>query len=243
MTTTPSPRISIVIPVFNEEAILRSSVLALRERLESTGWKYELLLAENGSLDRTAAISTGLAAEFPEVSAFSFPEPDYGRALREGIRKARGEIVICEEIDLCDVEFHRLAVDLIEGRDAEMVVGSKRAKGARDTRPWPRRFATYSYTALLRVLLGFRGSDTHGLKAFRRERLLPIADECMEDGDVFASELVIRAWRGGVAVREVPIRVVEVRPTAVPLIRRIPHALKSVARLTWAIRFAGSCHR
>ena len=51
------PEISIVIPVYNEEGILHSAVVDLRERLAPFGWSYEIVLAENGSRDRTLTIA------------------------------------------------------------------------------------------------------------------------------------------------------------------------------------------
>ena len=90
-----------MIPVYNEEGILHSAVVDLRERLSPLGWKYEIILAENGSRDRTVELAKELAAKYPEVRSLSAGEPNYGKALRQGILKARGEIVLCDEIDLC----------------------------------------------------------------------------------------------------------------------------------------------
>lgn len=237
--STP-PRISIVIPVYNEEGILRSAVSDLRERLSGLGWTYEIILAENGSKDRTIAIGEELAAESPDqVKILSMGEPNYGRALKEGILTARGEIVICEEIDLCDTDFHRRAVDILETGEADLVIGSKLASGANDERPLVRHMASIAYSSMLRILLGFRGTDTHGLKAFRRSALLDVVTACLVEKDVFASELVIRADRGGVRTREIPVRVKEKRPPSINLFKRVPNVLKSVAKLTYAIRVRG----
>lgn len=233
------PRISIVIPVYNEEAILHAAVVDLRERLAPLGWSYEIVLAENGSRDRTLEIAAELGAKYPEVRSFSFGEPNYGGALRQGIERARGEIVLCDEIDLCDADFHRRAVALLDGGDIDMVIGSKLIEGAEDDRPWARHAASQLYNGLLRVTLGFKGTDTHGLKAFRRASLLPIARECLVEKDVFASELVIRAYRAGLRIREIPVRVLEKRRPSINLTRRVPNVLKSLAKLTWAIRVRG----
>ncbi|HZF52229.1 MAG TPA: glycosyltransferase family 2 protein [Polyangiaceae bacterium] len=233
------PRISIVIPVYNEEAILHAAVVDLRERLAPLGWSYEIVLAENGSRDRTLEIAAELGIKYPEVRSFSFGEPNYGGALRQGIERARGEIVLCDEIDLCDADFHRRAVALLDGGDIDMVIGSKLIEGAEDDRPWARHAASQLYNGLLRVTLGFKGTDTHGLKAFRRTSLLPIARECLVEKDVFASELVIRAYRAGLRIREIPVRVLEKRRPSINLTRRVPNVLKSLAKLTWAIRIRG----
>jgi glycosyltransferase involved in cell wall biosynthesis len=234
-----APRISIVIPVYNEEAILHAAVVDLRERLADTGWTYEVILAENGSRDRTVEIAQELSAKYPELRLIRAGEPNYGKALRKGILDARGEIVICEEIDLCDTDFHQRAVGILESGRADMVIGSKLIGGAEDERPWIRHAASIVYNGLLRGLLGFRGTDTHGLKAFRRQRLVPVVQSCLIDKDVFASELVIRAYRQGVEIVEIPVRVMEKRPPSINLFKRVPNVLKSLAKLTHSIRIRG----
>lgn len=232
-----APEITIVIPVYNEEGILREAVTALREQLIACGWTHQIILAENGSVDNTVAIGTALAEEMPEVSIFSCAEPNYGAALREGVLLADGELVVCDEIDLCDVDFYRRAIDLLEHDNADMVVGSKVMKGAHDERPVLRRVATRVINGMLRVAVDFRGTDTHGLKAFRRDTLIPVIERCVVDKDLFASELVIRAGREGYRVVEIPVRVAEKRRPAINLARRVPRVLSDLARLTYAIRF------
>ncbi len=122
---TRAPEVSFVIPVFNEEAILHAAVVDLRERLAPLDLSYELILAENGSLDATADIARKLCARYPELRLVQSPEPNYGAALRQGILGAHGEWVICEEIDLCDVDFHQQALALLRRGDADFVIGSK----------------------------------------------------------------------------------------------------------------------
>lgn len=236
----PSPDISIVIPVYNEEAILHAAVVDLRERLRPLGWRYEIILAENGSRDRTVAIGRELEQKYPEVRLISAGEPNYGLAMKLGIEAARGALIVCDEIDLCDTDFHRAAVELLRSAEVDLVIGSKLMTGAEDERPLIRHVASRFYTGLLRGLVGFRGTDTHGLKAFRRDRLAAVAAQCLTDKDVFASEFVIRAYREGLRVVEIPIRVLEKRPPSINLFKRVPNVLKNVAKLTWAIRIAGT---
>jgi glycosyltransferase involved in cell wall biosynthesis len=240
----PAPRISIVIPVYNEEAILHAAVVDLRERLRPLGWSYEIIITENGSKDRTCEIAEELTKKYDgsdggSVKFMTMGEPNYGRALKEGILSARGEFVICDEIDLCDADFHKRAIELLETGVADLVIGSKLAEGAKDDRPFIRHAASQVYSNMLKVLLGFRGTDTHGLKAFRRTALLETVRSCLVDKDVFASEFVIRADRAHVPIREIPVRVVEKRPPSINLLKRVPNVLKSVAKLTYAIRIRG----
>jgi len=230
-----APELSIVIPVYNEAAIVRSACLDLCARLDALGWDYEVILAENGSRDETPRILEELSREEPRVRHLHEPHANYGRALKHGILEARGRIVICDEIDLCDVSFYERALPLLAG-GADLIVGSKAMKGANDSRPLVRRAATRVMTLLLRLATGFRGTDTHGLKAFVRERIEPVTRLCTVERDLFASELVIRAQRMGCDVREIPIALREKRPPGIHLLRRVPRVLKGLAQLGWAIR-------
>jgi glycosyltransferase involved in cell wall biosynthesis len=237
---TQAPRISIVIPVYNEEAILEAAVKDLLDRLSGFDFSFELLLAENGSRDATVAIANELSKRFGNVRSFSLGEPNYGKALKRGILEARGDIVICDEIDLCDTDFYRRALELLESNQVDLVVGSKVLDNSSDERPFMRHFATLVINGMLRVTLGFKGTDTHGLKAFRRSSLVPVVERCIVDKDLFASELVIRAERSGtVRIKEIPVRVLEKRPPSIHLFRRVPNVLKGVARLVVAIRIKG----
>ena len=231
-----APHVSIVIPVYNEEGILRGSVLELEEKLRRFGWSYELLLCENGSRDRTIEIGRELAVEHPQVRMLSVGQPNYGLAMKQGILEARGTYVISDEIDLLDTEFYARAMALLERSDTDLVVGSKAMVGSNDQRPLFRRTATRVYNGMLRVVCRFPGTDTHGLKAFRREALLETARRCVLDRDVFASEFVIRAHREGKKVIEIPFAVREKRPPSINLTKRVPHVIKSVARLAISVR-------
>lgn len=234
--STKAPLLSAVIPVYNEEGILASSVIALRENLKELGWSFEIIVAENGSADRTVDVAEDLAAKYPEVVTFSIGEPNYGRALKEGILRARGTYVVCDEIDLGDIDFYQRALDRLIDGDAAMVVGSKTLPGAEDTRPMVRHVATIFYNTLLRALLHFHGTDTHGMKAFRRDLIVGVAGRCVVDRDVFASELVIRAERERFPVVEIPVRVVEKRAPSINLFRRVPNVLRNLAYLTYVMR-------
>ncbi len=242
MAPHDEPALSIVIPIYNEEGILHAAVVDLVERLhaaaeqESLFARYEILLSENGSRDGTVAVGRALAERYPQVQIHSLGRPDYGAALKAGILRARGTYVLCDEIDLCDVDFYARALPLLQSGEAELVVGSKAMAGADDRRPLLRRAATKTINGMLRVLVGFTGTDTHGLKAFRRQALLPTVEHCMVEKDLFASEFVIRAEREGRRVREIPVRIAEKRPPSINLVRRVPNVLKNLAILTYNIR-------
>jgi glycosyltransferase involved in cell wall biosynthesis len=239
MMSDRAPHISLVIPVYNEALIIGAAAEELRKGMEARGWDYEIVFAENGSRDSTLQILEGLSQRDSRIRWLHSDRPNYGSALKSGILEARGRFVLCDEIDLCDLSFHDAALSILETEGADMVIGSKAAKGASDHRPLVRRLATRMHNRLLRVTLGFRGTDTHGLKAFRRERLLPVVQKCVVDMDVFASEMVVRAWRDGLNVVEVPIQLREKRKPSVHLFKRVPNVLKNVGKLVYVLRIRG----
>jgi glycosyltransferase involved in cell wall biosynthesis len=238
-----APEISVVIPVFDEEGIVATACQELMAALDLRGWDYELVLSENGSRDRTAEILAGLARAHPRLRFIRSSEPNYGLALKRGIAEARGRWVVADEIDLCDPTFYDRALPMLSRDEADMVVGSKRARGSVDARPAFRRFATWVHNTLLRFALGFHGTDTHGVKAFSREKVAPVASRCVVDRDVFASELVLRAGLEGKRVIEIPVELHEKRPPSIGLLRRVPNVLRQVSRLFWVLRVSAPVRR
>lgn len=232
------PEFSVVIPVYNEEQILVEAIEDLVTQLEAWGRSYEILIAENGSRDQTIKLAQELSSRFKTVSYFSASEANYGRALKEGLQRARGTYAICDEIDLCDTRFYRTAFEKFDAQPTlDFIVGSKRAPGASDRRPFFRRLATGVLNGMLRIAVGFKGTDTHGLKALKRASVLPIVNQCVVDKDMFASELVVRIHRSELNWLEIPIDLQEKRPPSVHLLRRVPNVLKNIIRLVMIIRF------
>ena len=212
----------------NYDTGLRYDGRSTRDRFDADAVRNEM-----------AVIASELHAKYPEVRCISAGEPNYGKALRMGILAAQGELVLADEIDLCDTDFHQRAIELLRRKEADLVIGSKLIGGAEDERPLFRHAASLFYTGILRLVLGFRGTDTHGLKGFRRDLLVPVVEACVVDKDVFASEMVIRAYRTRLRVVEIPTRVMEKRPPSINLMNRVPNVLKSLVKLTWAVRVKG----
>ena len=157
------------------------------------------------------------------MRSLSLPEPDYGRALRAGLLVAVGEVVVNFDVDFCDLGFLDRAFPMVEATGGPaVVVGSKRTAGSDDTRTWQRRMVTGVFSSLLRYGFGLSVSDTHGVKALRREALAPLARHCRFGQDLFDTELILRAERSGLRSAEIPVEVVEKRPARSSIRARIP---------------------
>jgi len=219
-------------PAFNEAEMLERSVGDVVDGLRAVGRPFEVLVVENGSRDETAVVADRLAAEVPEVGALHLPDADYGAALRAGLLAARGDVVVNFDVDYYDLSFVADAVARLDEADAPaIVVGSKRAVGAHDQRTALRRLVTGVFTGILRHGFGLRVSDTHGMKAMRRDAVEPIARACHFGTDLFDTELVLRAERAGLPTVELPVAVVERRPSRSPIARRVPRTVWGLLRL------------
>lgn len=236
---TSSVPLSVVIPVYNEEAIVEAALRGYAHALDELGRGFEIVVCANGCVDSTEQIVRDLDVKLQHgvIRLLSSPEPDYGKALRKGILDAKGDVVVCDEIDLCDIGFVTRALRRLDHDECDLVVGSKAMVGARDRRPWMRRMGTRVINGMLWATVGFEGTDTHGLKAFVRATLLPVVNACVVDKDLFASELVIRAGRTGLRIQEIPIELEEQRSPSIHLARRVPRVLKDLTRLVVAVRF------
>ncbi len=184
-------------------------------RCASATWRFELIVVENGSTDSTLADARAYAADDDAIVVLTRPVADYGEAMRAGILAARGDVIVVFDVDYFDPTFvDEVLPRLTEPDGPAIVVGSKRAPGTHDTRPWPRRAITAGFSTVLRMGFGLEVSDTHGMKGMRRAAVEPIVLRCKNGTDLFDTELVLRAGRAGLPVAEVPVTVEERRPAA-----------------------------
>jgi len=221
---------SVVIPVFNEEALLPSLVRDLTRSFAQLPFEAEILLVENGSSDRTKELAHELSFEFDNVRAITLQQPSYGGALRQGILAASSDIVIIFNADLWSLTFLLDSFALLE-LGSDLVLGSKCLGRSSDGRHFTRRLITKYFNAFLRTFLSVRSTDTHGMKALRRSKILPILLACRTSREVFDTELVLRSERVGITISELPVVVRDVRPARLSLLRRIPSTFADLVRI------------
>lgn len=199
------PRISVLLPCLNEEQAIGAVIDEAWEGIASTGSPGEVVVIDNGSTDRSAAIAAEHGARVVHE-----PQRGYGSAYLRGLAEARGEIIVMADADgtypIADLRPFVAAID--DG--AEMVLGS-RFKGEiqRGAMPWKHRWiGNPVLTAVLNVFFGVRVSDAHcGLRAIRRSAVPQL--HLHARGMEFASEMILKAAKRGLRVDDIPI---EYRP-------------------------------
>ena len=227
--------ISVVVPAYNEAALLGSTLRDMVDGLRSVDVPFEVHIVENGSDDGTPAIAARIAAAVPEVEHHTMRVANYGEALRTGLLAARGDVAVIFDVDFWDLQFLKHALTVLDASPdpvgPAIVVGSKRAPGSQDDRALARRLATAVFSGLLRAGFGLTVSDTHGMKVLNLTALRPAVTACRNGSDLFDTELVLRAERSGYRVAEVPVSVRELRPARTSIARRVPRTLLGLARL------------
>ena len=233
-----SLKLSILIPVFNEEELLSSTATTLKSYLESRVSDFELVVVNNGSTDRTAAIGAELQATYPWFRFFSLDEQGPGRAFVRAVREARGEYLISLDADLSgELCFIDYSLDLL--RHTDMLVGSKSM--GKQQRSFVRVVASQVYILFTQLLFGLTISDySIGAKAFRRSSILDQLDG-LDPWTGYILELVLRLERNGKRVLQVGINCSDSRQSRFNLLHeglyRYRHLFQSWRRL----RKSGEC--
>jgi dolichol-phosphate mannosyltransferase len=165
-----APALSVVVPAFNEEALLDDAIRRLRAALDALRIDAEIILVNDGSRDRTPAIADRLARELAGVVAIHQANQGIGGAFRTGAARATGEYLILWPADMpADPADLRPYADQF-GR-ADVIVGVRRARVGYNPLM---RINAKLYPQLVRTLFGLRLRDVNWIHAYRREQFLRI---------------------------------------------------------------------
>jgi glycosyltransferase involved in cell wall biosynthesis len=195
-----APLLSVVIPCLNEAENIELCVSAAFAAMDRSGIYGEVVVSDNGSLDGSAAFARDAGAR-----VVSEPSRGYGNAYRAGFAAARGEYIVMADADQTyDFEdIPRFLAGLEDG--ADMVMGDRMGNIQPGAMSWHHRYiGNPLLSGLLNLFFHTGVSDAHcGMRAFRRDRLEVLA--LRTSGMEFASEMVVRAARERLDIREIPI--------------------------------------
>ncbi|MDR7417477.1 MAG: glycosyltransferase family 2 protein [Armatimonadota bacterium] len=227
------PSISAVLPAYNEEGNLARTVGELVPVLARTCEAYEVVVVNDGSTDRTAAVAERLAAQMPAVRVVHHARNlGYGSALRTGFGAATLEWILLLD---ADGQFDPRDLDdfVTAAGAADLVLGYRERRADAAHRGW---FAV-AWRYLMRILLGVRARDIDC--AFKLMRASLIRSLGLESGGAFISaELLAKAGRRGARVVEVPVshrpRLHGTQTGGNP--RVLVRAFYELGRLWWRVR-------
>jgi glycosyltransferase involved in cell wall biosynthesis len=195
-----APLVSVVIPCLNEAQNIEQCVTAALAALADSGIAGEVIVADNDSEDASAELARAAGAQVVHE-----PRRGYGSAYIAGFAAARGTYVLMADADLT-YDFAEIPSFVRELEDgADMVIGDRMKNIHPGAMPWHHRYiGNPLLSGFLNVLFHTGVSDAHcGMRAFRRERLEVLA--LRTTGMEFASEMVVRAAKEELDIREIPI--------------------------------------
>ncbi len=208
-------RISIAIPVLDEEKVLRSSVTKIRTFADAalSAHAVEIVIADNGSTDATAAIADELCRDLHGVRTVRLAKRGKGLAIRNAWASADADAYAFMDADLATdlAALPALVAALAMGSD--VAVGSRYHPDSTVERTVLRKALSYGYRGLLRALFGTRVTDVPcGFKAVSARVVREVVPDVKDDGWFFDTELLMRAERRGFRIAEVAVTWREVRP-------------------------------
>ncbi len=204
-----SPRLSIVIPAYNEAARIESALVGVLGCVERCGWDAEVLVVDDGSTDRTVAIVQQWMARNRRLHLIKNPgNRGKGYSVRNGLLQARGEIVLFTDADLSSPieEAERLFEAIAAG--ADVAIGSRWLDKQKQTvhQPIYRRFFGRCFNAVTRKFIGLPFKDTQcGFKAFKRDAAQTIFRLQTIERWGFDPEILFIARKLGYNILEVPV--------------------------------------
>jgi glycosyltransferase involved in cell wall biosynthesis len=193
--------ISVVMPCLNEEGSVGICVRKALDGIQATGLSGEVIVADNGSTDRSVVEALEAGARVVHQ-----PNRGYGNAYLKGFSFARGRIIVMGDAD--DSYDFTVIPELIKPIEDgfDYVLGSRFAGQIRpEAMSWShRRIGNPILTKMLNILFRLKVSDAHsGFRALTRTALEKMALHC--EGMEFASEIVVKAARARLRTVEVPI--------------------------------------
>lgn len=204
-----APELSIIIPSYNEELRLPATLDRIASYLQTDGRAAEVLVVDDGSNDRTAAVAEAFRNKIALLRVVSNGvNRGKGYSVRHGMQEARGRIALFTDADLsAPIEEAGKLLAALETYD--VAIGSRamdRSLISVHESPF-REFAGIIFNKIVRIILWLPFVDTQcGFKAFRRERCRILFEQQRIERFGFDPELLYLARHHGLHAVEIPVR-------------------------------------
>jgi dolichyl-phosphate beta-glucosyltransferase len=231
-----APELSIIIPSYNEESRLPTTLENIAAYLSACGREAEVLVVDDGSKDGTAAVAEYFRIKIPTLRVVSNGvNRGKGYSVRHGMREARGCFALFTDADLsAPIEEAGKLIDALETYD--VAIGSRAMDRSLITAHESRfrELAGIIFNKIVRVILWLPFVDTQcGFKAFRRERCSVIFEQQTIERFGFDPELLYLARRHGLRAVEIPVRWGHSPATKVSMLRDSLQMFIDVFTIRW----------
>jgi dolichyl-phosphate beta-glucosyltransferase len=227
-----APRLSVIIPAYNESRRLPATLQALEAYLSHQNYGYEVIVVDDGSLDGTGVVVSDWESQHPNTALIQYYQNQgKGYAVQQGIRASMGEYCLIYDADGATPiqELERLWAAIDRGT-YEIVIGS-RALPSQTTHikaHLHRKILGRVFTGLLRGLVHDIQDTQCGFKLFKREKALPLFARQTLKGYAFDVEILHMAQQNHYQIREIPINWADVPGSKV-------HVMVDSWRMFWSL--------
>ena len=229
--------VSLVIPAYNESAIVLDTIRAVSARLAELAQDYEVLIVDDGSTDGLAELVRGCGDPRVRLEGYA-SNRGKGCAVRTGMLAAKGDVILCTDADLAyGVDVFAGLLERLRTGEADLVIGSRRMDGAGyQNYPPLRIFMSKCFGLLSHMISGLPYDTQCGIKGYRRKAAEQIFSRCTTDGFSFDFEVLMRADRLGLKVEQIPVSVINFRESKVNVIRDSARMFRDVFRIRKKVR-------
>jgi glycosyltransferase involved in cell wall biosynthesis len=232
-------KLSVVFPAYNEADALEDTIKKVILNLDTFIDSYEIIIAEDGSIDGTNKIAAMLAEKNNRIKHIHGQKRlGRGTALKNSFKKSSGEILVYMDLDLAtDLSHLKELIEAISIKDFDFATGSRLLSKSKVNRSWTRNLASSSYNLIVRKLLGSKIKDHQcGFKSFRREPLLILLDEVEASHWFWDTEILVRANRRGYKIKEIPVLWKSGKETKVRLLKDSLSMFWQAVSLWWRLK-------
>ena len=202
---------SVIVPAYNEGETINKSLLAIRSTLEVIEDEFEILAVDDGSSDNTKEEILRTATEYPEIRYAGYEvNRGKGGAVKHGVDLASGDVIGFIDADL-DISPDHLVryLDHMKKSGCDVVIGSKMHKDSRLDYPPARRFVSWGYFMILKILFGMGIKDTQtGIKLYKASYIKSVAPRLRVEGYAFDIEVLALCAHEGAVIEEMPVEIV-----------------------------------
>ncbi|MEM3833352.1 MAG: glycosyltransferase family 2 protein [Thermoprotei archaeon] len=203
-----NPKLSVILPAYNEGDTIQEAIGKIDRILKNVKLDYELIVVDDGSLDDTRMKAVNYANNNAHVRVIGYGRNmGKGYAMKTGFEHAKGDSVIFLDSDL-DIDPRQIVRYVEALRFGDVVVASKWHPQSRVEMPLMRKFLSFGFNALVKLLTGIKLRDTQtGLKAVRRKSLERVFSRLAVKRFAFDVELLALANLYGLKVVELPVEI------------------------------------
>lgn len=230
---------SIIVPAYNEQLILEDAVERIVELTQNVP-NCEIVIVEDGCTDYTPVVAAELRRRYRNVQHIhSMVRLGKGLAIAEGMRAARGDVLVMLDADMATDSSRLLPLlRLVRDGRVDIVIGSRYHPASTTRRTFLRALYSRAYNGLARLLLGSRLRDHQcGFKVFSADAMRSILPFVKSERFFWDTEVLAFAQRFGYRILEVPITWKEGTASKVRLLRTPFEMFASMVRLAASKRW------